>query len=596
MPQPFAPLKDASRALLGPALRRLCALILWGSLCLLPAVLQAAKPQITATLEPGEIRPGSDTSYTLTFENGPPDEIVELQLPPQLLVPSGQVPSLQSQLSITNGAQKQTYSLTWEISSVDPGTYTIPSQEFHVGGVPFRSNEVKLVVSKETNKAVSLYDPLMTIQVEKTEMYVGELVPVTVNLYIHHATMLRRLGLIEMPKDSFAVQRFPLQGEETPILMGGQRYRDMAFRSTVAGLKPGRNKLGPASMEIQVDVPVGGASRNPSPFFAQPTEPRKFTPQCNEIELNVLPLPEEGKPANFGGAVGDFQMAGSADPTTLAVGDPVAVDITISGVGNFDAITAPTMAHPEDWKIYPARKYSPDGPMSANTPPLNGSELATQRLSFTQVILPKKVMTEIPPFEFSYFSPTQKKYITIATEAIPLKMSGAPERPSESAGQAVSQAAPAAEEPEKVSSPRANITDILTVTPNTATFVPTNRGLWGNESFRRLNFALGGVLALMILGRIGGSALGAYRLHRATPERTLWRQLNQRSLTRAQFYTLAANYVENHQVKPAPAEAVQSILERHWSLNFGHRATIEAQAVIPGDERSQVLSVLKTLR
>jgi hypothetical protein len=234
--------------------------------------------------------------------------------------------------------------------------------------------------------------------------------------------------------------------------------------------------------------------------------------------------------------------------------------------------------------------------MSANTPPLNGSELATQRLSFTQVILPKKVMTEIPPFEFSYFSPTQKKYITIATEAIPLKMSGAPERPSESAGQTVSQASPSAEEPEKVNSPRANITDIITVTPNTASFVTANRGLWGNEYFRRLNFALGGVLALMILGRISGSAFGAYRLHNATPERALWRQLNQRSLTRGEFYTLAANYLENHQLKPAAPEATQSILERHWSLNFGHRATVEAQAVIPREERAQVLSVLKTLR
>jgi len=377
--------------------------------------------------------------------------------------------------------------------------------------------------------------------------------------------------------------------------IGGQPYRDMVFRSTVAGLKPGRNKLGPASMEIQVDIPIG-ATRGNNPFYNQPTQPRKFTPQCNEVELNVLPLPEEGKPANFSGAVGDFQIIGSADPTTLAVGDPIAVDITISGVGNFDAITAPTMAHPEDWKIYPARKFSPDGPMSANTPALNGSELATQRLSFTQVILPKKVMAEVPAFEFSYFSPTQKKYFTIATAAIPLQMSGAPEHPAEAGGSTVSQTGAAPEEPEKVSSPRANITDILTVTPNVATFIPTNHGLWGAERFRLINFALGGALVLMILGRIGASALGNYRLRANTPERALWRQLHQRSLSRGQFYTLAASYLEQFQNKPAAPEAAESILQRHWSLNFSARQPGEAEALVPGDERAKILSVLRSTR
>ena len=562
----------------------------------LPSLAQAQKPKITASFDPSEIIAGENTTttYTLTFEGSQPDEIVKLQLPPQLINKNeNQPPAQQNQVGVSpSGRQHQTYTLSWEISATEPGTFIIPAQEFHIGGVPYRSNEAKLVVAKEP---ASAYDPMITIQVDKTEMYVGELVPITVNLYVHRSSMLRRLGLIEMPKDSFAVQRFPLQGEESAVIIGNQRYRDMIFRSTVAGLKAGKNKLGPASMEIQVDVPIGNFRNDGNPFNTPPTQPRKFTPQCNEIELNVLPLPEEGKPANFSGAVGDFQISGTADPTTLAVGDPIAVDITISGVGNFDAITPPTMVHPEDWKSYPARKYSPDGPMSANTPALNGGELATQRLTFTQVILPKKVMTQVPPFEFSYFSPKEKKYFTLATEAIPLKMTGAPEHPSESSDGQTLRAIPVPEEPEKTPAPKPTITDILTVTPSVATFVPTNQGLWSQDRFRLINWALCGVLIGIILGRIGSSALAGYWVRRNTPERVLWRQLQQRSLTRAQFYTLAASYLENfHSQTPTP-EAAAPILERHWSLSFSNRTTGEAEAVIPGDERTQVLSILRTL-
>ncbi len=43
-------------------------------------------------------------------------------------------------------------------------------------------------------------------------------------------------------------------------------------------------------------------------------EPRKLRPSCNEIEIQVIPLPEEGRPKDFKGVVGDFEITMTADP------------------------------------------------------------------------------------------------------------------------------------------------------------------------------------------------------------------------------------------------------------------------------------------
>ena len=563
-------------------------------LLLLPICLSlqaVEKPQISASVDPIEIRPGAMAEYSITFEHGIPDELLPLQLPAGID-------------AVTTGPQRQIIPktkrmpggsvLSWQISATEPGQYEIPPQEYHIGGVPYMTNATKLVVTTNPAYPVTPFDPLMTMRVEKRELYVGEVMPITVSLYIHRRATVHRYGLVELPKDSFAVQRFPLLPEDNIVPMGGQEYHEAAFHSTMSALKPGKMKLGPPTMEVQIEVPLAG-NGNYNPLLGSMTDIRRYKPEGNEIELLVKPVPEQGKPKSFSGAVGQFDFSITAEPKQMVLGDPIAIEMVITGTGNFDAIVAPPMTNAENWKIYPARRFSPDGVMSANVPVLDGEKLAVQRLGFTQVIMPKKVVDFIPSFEFSYFDPQEKKYVTRVTEPIPIQVTAA-EHPAEAAPLETRVAVPATqEEPEKVPPPKANITDIITFSPRQATWIAASHGLWSDPKFRTANLAICGLLLLLVSVKMTANAISSYRVQARTPQRVLLHELCDRHLSRGRFYQLASTYIQSFAtVEAAATPTAQAIVDRHLSLNFAQQQD-DANGALNAQERAQVIKALRSL-
>lgn len=563
---------------------------LWLGLALLfvlgqMTALLAQEPKVSAVIEPTEIRPGGFATFTITIEGGQPEAATELQLPKSVTVANPSA-SYGNQTNIINGVVTQSAMLAWQITSSEIGEHNIPAQEISVGGKTLKTNATKLVVKENPNAANSALDPLLTIEVAKTQFYAGEMVPVTVNLYVHRRTNLHRIGLIELPKDSFAIQRFPMQPDESQVTMGGVRYRTLSFHSSLSGLKPGKFKLGPAGMEVIVEMPVGD-DRYQHPFFNQ-FEPRKMRLTCSEIELTVLPLPTEGKPANFNGVVGDFQMSMNADPKDVMVGDPISVELTVTGSGNFDAVTPPVLTNAEDWKQYPARRLRTEPYNGSSTPP------AEQSANFQLVIIPKKQIQAIPSFEFTYFSPGQKKYVTAKTDAVPIKVRP-PDRPPVEAAPAATvgtlgAAGPSGiEEPDKVPTPKLKMTDILTTTPVASTLLSAHAPLMKDRRFLMANAILGGVFVLLIAGKLAKLALGSYLASLRTPTRALWRQLTRGDISRARFYELAASFIA---AKGLNTPKAQAILERHNTLNYGRPEEANTEPPKP-DERSNVLAALQ---
>ena len=546
--------------------------------------LHAQEPKVSAVIEPAEIRPGGFASFTVTIEGGQPDAATELKLPKGITVANPSA-SYGNQTNIINGVVIQSAMMAWQISASEVGELIIPPQEISVGGKILKTNQTKLVVKDNPNSATAAMDPLLTIEVSKTQFYAGEVVPVTVNLYVHRRTNLHRIGLIEMPKDSFAIQRFPMQADESQVTMGGVPYRTLSFHSTLSALKPGKFKLGPASMEIILEMPMAD-ERFQHPFFNQ-FEPRKMKPTCNEIEITVLPLPTDGKPASFSGVVGDFQMNMTADPKEVLLGDPISIELTVNGTGNFDALTPPSLTKAEDWKQYPARRL--------RTEPYNGTTaLALERTAnFQEVIMPKKQVTAIPPFEFNYFSPTLKKYMTIKTDPVPIKVK-APEHPVEAAPVTASattgaSTTAASEEPEKVQTPKVKMTDILTTTPMSATLLVARPSLMKDRNFLIANMVLGGLFALMIVGKIAKATISSYLATLRTPSRQIWKQLTDSSISRARFYELAASYIAATGLNTSKAQA---ILEHHHIVNYGRPASDAGETIKP-EERANVLAALQ---
>jgi len=561
-------------------------------------ITSASAATVRAYIQPDQARTGQEVSYVITVQNGIIQSEPQLRLPVQVGLTSPL--ATRQNTSIIGAQQIVSTQFSWGVTSSEPGEFVIPPQEVLVNGEILKTNEVRLIVSESPTTAPNAAEdasiPLFQIEVGKTEVYQGELVPISASLYVPRGSvMLRRVGLIDVNKSDFAIARFPQQADQTQQRINDIDYIVITYRSTLSALHAGDLKVGPATCELLYEVFDEATQRQMSrglPFgmIIGGAEPRKQVVKSQEIKIKVLPLPTEGKPANFSGAVGDFSISATATPNELSVGDPLAVDITIDGSGNFDALNPPSLMPPDGWKAYPPRRYNVDGPIDPNlTPALQ------RRLGYSMVFVPEKVHTELPPFELSYFSPTQKKYVAARTPPIALRIK--PGVLATSAATTEGSGGVEAPKPPPVQQPKPQISDILMkvpakarwLSPTTAVKVPltSSARFWAIQSIPA---------ALVILATL----FTWFRRHRAEARRglrgelqQLWHGLEENNLADRDFLQRAAHFIHRSQPGEVRDEELRQIIRRYETQSFT-AAPAPGQGLGAG-ERSRILSTLAPL-
>ena len=142
------------------------------------------------------------------------------------------------------------------------------------------------------------------------------------------------------------------------------------------------------------------------------TGQRPVARQVKGGPVEVKPLPKEGQPAWFRGAVGVYEISATAKPEETSVGDPITLTLSITGTGRLDQLQPPPL---------------PDLPelthgFKVPTDPLAG-EVEGKIKRFTQSIRAiSDSVKEIPSIPFAYFDPRQGKYVTVRSKPIPIKV------------------------------------------------------------------------------------------------------------------------------------------------------------------------------
>jgi len=252
--------------------------------------------------------------------------------------------------------------------------------------------------------------------------YLGEIVPVTVKAYFDQRVRVDLNSLPRLEGDGIVMEPLtdkPVQTEET---VGNQRYSVLTWETSLSGIKAGDHNF---RMSLDATMLIPSKRRRPSvfnrpgffnngfddPFFDSVFgnfQRRPVTVQSPPLNMTITMLPTAGQPANFSGAIGQFQLSVAADPTEVEAGEPITLLMTISGKGNFDRVSAPTLPASDDWKT-----YTPSDSFEAGTSPASGTK------TFEQALVPKKAtLTSIPPLSFSFYDPQRKQYRTIASKPI----------------------------------------------------------------------------------------------------------------------------------------------------------------------------------
>ena len=230
----------------------------------------------------------------------------------------------------------------------------------------------------------------------KTEVYVGERVDLTLTLYIG-SIRIRDLQYPVIAADGVTLDKFS-QPDEGSGVLDGQRYHTVTLRTTMTPVRPGTVDLA-ASMAMNMVTGRRGMDPMFDSFF--PAEAKPVEVRAEPARLTVLPLPEQGKPADFAGAVGRFDFTLAAKPTALDVGDPITLRMQITGAGNLANVTAPTVPVDDRFRAYDAQ-------------PVKGEDSAERRV-FEQVVIPKVAdVRELPAVRFTFFDPDAHAYRSIA--------------------------------------------------------------------------------------------------------------------------------------------------------------------------------------
>ena len=215
-------------------------------------------------------------------------------------------------------------------------------------------------------------------------------------------------GLPKLNSSDFTLNSLSHQPEHAAKSIDGKAFTVYTWRSLLAAVKPGSYSL---TFETPLTVRIRTRPQRDSmlddllgdPFLQNifgATVPKNVSVTSPEAPITVLPLPAQGRPPGFGGAVGTFKISTDISSTKNTAGDPLTLRMHVTGTGNFDWVESSGLGSDGPWKTYePKATFNSTDPNG-----YRGEKVFEQPLIATQ----PGVQT-IPALDFNYFDPATRR-------------------------------------------------------------------------------------------------------------------------------------------------------------------------------------------
>lgn len=396
----------------------------------------AADVTVTATVNPTTV--AQNQQFVLTVEvagkNATRAERPELPNIDAFAAYSGS--SSSQSIQIINGVMSQTVTYSYYYLAREPGTHTIPAITVKLGNDTFQSQPAQIEIVQRGagaapppasgsgsarsngdelgNLADNLY---LKAHINKRRVYQSE--PVIVEYKIYTRVQVINYAPTGQPNyGDFWAEEFEVQPVVRNEMIDGQAFRvatlkKVALFPTSAGKKtiPGQE------MEVSVRVRERRQRRDFfDSFFDDPFLGRTITQRIasRPVDIEVLPLPQEGRPAGFTGAVGDYRISASVDRSSAKTNEAITLKIVLAGSGNIKMMALPPIKFPDQFEVYDPKINEK---ITREDNRISGSK------TFEYLLIPRRAgQFELPPVRFAYFDPAAGSYRTIATDKITLRI------------------------------------------------------------------------------------------------------------------------------------------------------------------------------
>lgn len=241
-------------------------------------------------------------------------------------------------------------------------------------------------------------DYFVQTEVSKRQAVVGEVLVVTV--YLYSAWQIADVDVSREPgTEGFWVENL-LPGnrrlEFEPVRVGGKNYDRAVLRKlAVFPIRAGTLTIAPAVVDLEI--------RRGGFFSSRKAVKRASVP----VQIEVAATPADKRPAGFDPAnVGRYSFKAEVDRTSVAVGEPVTLTMTVRGEGNLRNLSLPAVGEVKGFKSY--------DPESETEVTASGETVTGTRTSRTLLIPKEPGAFTIPRLAFSFFDPAAGEYRTEA--------------------------------------------------------------------------------------------------------------------------------------------------------------------------------------
>ncbi|MBC7370948.1 MAG: protein BatD [Bdellovibrionaceae bacterium] len=253
------------------------------------------------------------------------------------------------------------------------------------------------------------------VEVDKLDVYEGE--QVTVSWYIYTRGQMETLDRLKFPdlrgfwKE--IIEEVPSIQFTDEVVNGVAYHKALLASHALFPIRAGTSFVDEYKIKSRVRLP----NQNFGGFgFGKSYE---YTKSSDRVKINVKPLPSEGRPNNFSGAVGQFDVQSSTENQAVPVNQPFSLKVRFEGTGNAKLIELPAIDWPKTLEVYDTKS---DSKFFKN---------GRSYKEFEILLIPREQGDlKIPAIGVSMFDPATKKYYSRATQEINLKVEANANAPS----------------------------------------------------------------------------------------------------------------------------------------------------------------------
>lgn len=420
--------------------------------------------KFSATLNPSVISRNEVTTIRFVLENAGDIQGITPPSFKNFILISG--PVQETGMTNINGRVTNYLAISFVFKTAKPGKFRIPGAVATVSGKAYKSNTVQLTVKNkvspnpnsslvqtpyrgfypEARPANTFKDYIfktgedvaskveknmqLRLEVNKKTCYVGEPIIAAYKLYTR---LKSESKLTKNPSFSgFSVidLQAPDVTESGIEKLNGRDYNVYTIRKAqLYPLQDGSIELEVAEVENNIQfIREGYANSNAGQFadifeeFANASAPPEAVIEQTvflknkAISIVVKPLPEEGRPAGFKGAVGNFQIESGLENYQFPAGKAGKLIVMLSGSGNLQLVNPLQINWPPGYESFDVKASDI---LSLTSVPVSGKKIFEYPFTIDH---PGNYI--FPSISFDYFDPEKKSYKTVQTNPISFSVTG----------------------------------------------------------------------------------------------------------------------------------------------------------------------------